>query len=175
LLRKLSASRLRTASADSAPDLDIPAAALAAPGAASRQILTFTYFTFVCYLSIGLPLAILPAYVHLRMGFSAVLAGLVISVQYIATFVSRPWAGRISDRQGAKVSVLWGMGACTASGFLLLAAVALHSIPWLSFAGPVPAGWHWEPAKASDRPAQRCGASPAPARKIPPRSSLSME
>ena len=87
----------------------------------------------VCYLSIGLPLAILPAYVHLRMGFSAVLAGLVISVQYIATFLSRPWAGRISDRQGAKVSVLWGMGACTASGLLLLAAVALHFSPWLSF------------------------------------------
>ena len=99
----------------------------------TRQILTFTYFTFICYLSIGLPLAILPAYVHLRMGFSAVLAGLVISIQYIATFLSRPWAGRISDRAGAKVSVLWGMGACTASGFLLLAAVALHFSPWLSF------------------------------------------
>ena len=97
------------------------------------QILTFTYFSFICYLSIGLPLAILPAYVHLRMGFSAVLAGLVISVQYIATFLSRPWAGRISDRQGAKVSVLWGMAACTASGFLLLAAIALHSVPWLGF------------------------------------------
>jgi hypothetical protein len=29
------------------------------------------------------------------MGYSAVLAGLVISVQYIATLASRPWAGRI--------------------------------------------------------------------------------
>ena len=50
------------------------------------------------------------------MGYSAALAGLVISIQYIATLASRPWAGRISDRAGAKVSVLWGMGACTASG-----------------------------------------------------------
>jgi MFS family permease len=98
-----------------------------------REIVTFTYFTFVCYLSIGLPLAILPAYVHLRMGFSAVLAGLVISIQYIATFLSRPWAGRISDRQGAKIAVLWGMGACTGSGVLIAAAVALHRSPWLSF------------------------------------------
>ncbi len=109
------------------------AQARSAIAADTRQILTFTYFTFVCYLSIGLPLAILPAYVHLRMGFSAMLAGLVISIQYIATFLSRPWAGRISDRQGAKVSVLWGMGASTASGFFLLAAVALHFKPWLSF------------------------------------------
>ncbi|HEY1987303.1 MAG TPA: MFS transporter [Terracidiphilus sp.] len=99
----------------------------------ARHIIGYVYFTFVCYLSIGLPLAILPAYVHLRMGFSAVLAGLVISIQYIATFLSRPWAGRISDRRGAKVSVLWGMGACTASGIFLLAAVALHVWPWLSF------------------------------------------
>jgi MFS family permease len=99
----------------------------------TRHIIGYVYFTFVCYLSIGLPLAILPAYVHLRMGFSAVLAGLVISIQYIATFLSRPWAGRISDRRGAKISVLWGMGACTSSGILVLLAVALHHWPWLSF------------------------------------------
>lgn len=85
------------------------------------------------YLSIGLPLAILPAYVHLRMGFSAVLAGLVISVQYIATFLSRPWAGRISDGRGAKVSVLWGMACCGASGIFLLAATGLRHTPWLAF------------------------------------------
>jgi MFS family permease len=99
----------------------------------TRHILSFVYFTFVCYLSIGLPLAVLPPYVHLRMGYSAMLAGLVISVQYIATLASRPWAGRISDRAGAKVSVLWGMGACTASGAMLVAAAAVHLVPWLSF------------------------------------------
>jgi MFS family permease len=69
------------------------------------------------------------------MGYSATLAGLVISIQYIATFLSRPWAGRISDHQGAKVAVLWGMAACTLSGLLLLAAAALHRDPaWLSLA-----------------------------------------
>ncbi|HEY1895684.1 MAG TPA: MFS transporter [Terracidiphilus sp.] len=133
LLPKFNSVGLEEASTDGAAAWDLPAASIAAPTADTRQILTFTYFTLICYLSIGLPLAILPAYVHLRMGFSAVLAGLVISIQYIATFLSRPWAGRISDRQGAKVSVLWGMGACTASGFLLLIAVALRVSPWLSF------------------------------------------
>jgi MFS family permease len=99
----------------------------------ARHIVGYVYFTFVCYLAIGLPLAVLPEYVHLRMGYHASLAGLVISIQYIATFLSRPWAGRISDRVGAKVSVLWGMAACTASGLLLLGAAALHRNPaWLS-------------------------------------------
>jgi MFS family permease len=99
----------------------------------TRHILSYVYFTFNCYLSIGLPLAVLPTYVNLRMGYSAVLAGLVISIQYIATLASRPWAGRISDRAGAKVSVLWGMSACTASGAFLILAAALHDLHWLSF------------------------------------------
>jgi MFS family permease len=116
----------------------IPAPASLATNGGTRHILGFVYFTFVCYLSIGLPLAVLPPYVHYRMGYSAALAGLVISIQYIATLLSRPWAGRISDRAGAKVSVLWGMGACTTSGaFLVAAAAALHVSPphvnlWLS-------------------------------------------
>ena len=106
----------------------------AADRSSPRHILSFVYFTFICYLSIGLPLAVLPPFVHLRMGYSAMLAGLVISIQYIATLASRPWAGRISDHLGAKVSVLWGMAACTASGALLMGAAALHSIHWISFA-----------------------------------------
>ncbi|HEV2447640.1 MAG TPA: hypothetical protein VGS58_17035, partial [Candidatus Sulfopaludibacter sp.] len=109
MLRRILPLRLRQASPGGASAWDMPSAALTSPRVDAAQIFTFTWISFVVYLAIGLPLAILPAYVHLRMGFSAVLAGLVISVQYIATFVSRPWAGRISDRQGAKLSVLWGM------------------------------------------------------------------
>jgi len=100
----------------------------------ARHIAGYVYFTFICYVSIGLPLAVLPPFVHLRMGYSAVLAGLAISVQYIATLVSRPWAGRISDHMGAKVSVLWGMGCCAASGALLIGVAASHEVHWLSFA-----------------------------------------
>ncbi|HEY1902446.1 MAG TPA: MFS transporter [Terracidiphilus sp.] len=100
-----------------------------------RSILGYVYFSFICYLSIGLPLAVLPTFVHLRLGMHAALAGLVISIQYIATFLSRPWAGRISDHAGAKISVLWGMAACTLSGLLLLlAAVAFRFSPSLTFA-----------------------------------------
>ena len=35
---------------------------------------------------------------------------------------------------GAKVSVMWGMAGCTASGALLMGAAALHGVHWLSFA-----------------------------------------
>lgn len=106
-----------------APDLPI---------GSTRHILGFVYFTCIVYLSIGLPLAVLPPYVHLRMGYSAALAGLVISIQYVATLASRPWAGRISDHVGAKVAVLWGMGLVTVSGAVLILAAMAHSVRWLS-------------------------------------------
>jgi MFS family permease len=100
----------------------------------TRHILSFVSFTFIVYISIGLPLSVLPTFIHLGMGYSAFLAGLAISVQYIATLVSRPWAGRISDHKGAKVSVLWGMAASTVSGALVILAALLHDVRWLSLA-----------------------------------------
>ena len=135
MLRRIIAPPLKQAAPGGAPAWDIPADALPSARADAGHILTFTFFSFVVYLAIGLPLAILPAYVHLRMGLSAVLAGLVISVQYIATFLSRPWAGRISDRQGAKLSVLCGMAACTVSGLLLVFSAKVPGLAWISFAG----------------------------------------
>lgn len=123
---------------DTSPTERFSGSATDASPVGAWQIVGYTYFTLICYLSIGLPLAILPEYVHLRMGYSAALAGSVISIQYIATFLSRPWAGRISDHAGAKVSVEWGMGACLLSGALLLFAALLHRNPaWLSLAALV--------------------------------------
>lgn len=117
------------------PSMPHSSAQFKEPGSSSAttwQIVSYTAFTFIVYLSVGLPLAVLPAYVHLHMGFSAALAMLAISAQYIATFISRPMAGHISDHSGAKVAVLWGMALCTVSGGLLLSAALLRGIPWLS-------------------------------------------
>lgn len=114
------------------PSTDVSDPPSAVSVGSARHILGFVYFTFISYISIGLPLAVLPPYVHLRMGYSATLAGLIVSIQYIATLISRPWTGRICDHHGAKVAVLWGMGISAGSGILLAAAAVLHNIPWLS-------------------------------------------
>jgi len=156
----------------SAPATIASRSSLAASGA-TRSILTFSYFTLIVYVSVGLPLAVLPAFVHLRMGMHAALAGLVISIQYIATFLSRPWAGRISDSAGAKISVLWGMAACALSGFFLLAAVALHFSATLTFGALVLSrlalGW----VRALVPRERHCGVFPAPGRSTQLKSSRS--
>lgn len=97
------------------------------PSGNSLQIAGYTAFTFLVYLAMGLPLAVLPAHVHVTMGFSTTLAGFVISVQYMATLLSRPWCGRICDTRGPKVAVVWGMALCALSGLLLMLAPLLHA------------------------------------------------
>ncbi|EPN16606.1 major facilitator superfamily transporter, partial [Pseudomonas syringae pv. actinidiae ICMP 19070] len=58
--------------------------------AVTQTVISIVMFTFIGYLNIGIPLAVLPGYVHSDLGFGAVIAGLVISVQYLATLISRP-------------------------------------------------------------------------------------
>ena len=102
--------------------------------AGARQVSGSIYFTLVSYLSVGEPLAVLPQYVHLRLGMSVAMAGLVIGLQSLATLASRPWVGWLCDRKGAKVSVQWGMAACSASGAAMICAAAFQSSRWLGFA-----------------------------------------
>ncbi|HHA1296445.1 MFS transporter [Enterobacter ludwigii] len=91
------------------------------------RIVSVVIFNFASYLTIGLPLAVLPGYVHDVMGFSAFWAGLVISLQYFATLLSRPHAGRYADLFGPKRIVIVGLCGCFLSGLgYLLAATTSH-------------------------------------------------
>ncbi len=95
------------------------------------RIIPVVAFSFVLYFSVGIPLAILPSYVHLRLGVSTFLAGLLISLQYIATFASRPRAGHMADTLGPKRTVMYGLAACAVSGgFVAVAWLLQHSL-WL--------------------------------------------
>jgi len=100
----------------------------------TAQVVAIVIFTFIGYLNIGIPLAVLPSYVHNDLGFSAVVAGLVISVQYLATLLSRPTASRIIDNLGSKRAVMWGLAGCGLSGVFMLACHFLTPWPWLSLA-----------------------------------------
>jgi MFS family permease len=95
----------------------------------TRRIVQIVLFTFLAYLVIGMQLAVLPPFVHSELGFGAVLAGLVISTQYVATLLSRGFAGRTSDTAGPKRAALIGLVACAISGLLMIAAALLRAWP----------------------------------------------
>ncbi|MEX3020378.1 MFS transporter [Kluyvera sp. STS39-E] len=98
------------------------------------RIVSVVIFNFASYLTIGLPLAVLPGYVHDVMGYSAFWAGLVISLQYFATLLSRPHAGRYADQLGPKKIVVFGLCGCFLSGLGYLLASLGSGWPLMSLA-----------------------------------------
>ena len=93
------------------------------------QIVSIVLYTFIAFLCIGLPIAVLPGYVHDQLGFSAVIAGLTIGSQYLATLLSRPLAGRVCDTIGTKLAIVYGMSGIAISGVLTAMATLLESVP----------------------------------------------
>ena len=96
------------------------------------RIIPCVLFTFFCYLTVGLQLAVLPTYVHQDLGFGPVMTGLVVSMQSIATLITRAPAGSLSDTIGPKRSVIRGQIIGAASGVLLLMAYAFARHPAFS-------------------------------------------
>jgi MFS family permease len=86
------------------------------------RIAITAFLSFLVYLVIGMQLAVMPVFAHVTLGFSPLIAGIVVSMQYVATLLSRPRAGIMSDTTGAKRTVTIGLWACIASGALLIAA-----------------------------------------------------
>ncbi len=93
------------------------------------------------------------------MGFSAFWAGLTISLQYFATLMSRPHAGRYADLFGPKSIVVLGLCGCFLSGVSYLLADWTRAWPVASLAllclGRVILGV----GQSLAEPAPRCGAS----------------
>ncbi|SDI49070.1 MFS transporter [Pseudomonas panipatensis] len=112
--------------------MSVDTAAAPSNAAVTLEVVSVVLFTFLAYLTIGIPLAVLPGYVHHDLGFGSVLAGLVISVQYLATLLTRPYAGTVIDTLGPKRAVLYGMAGCAASGLCMLLSVMLQGLPALS-------------------------------------------
>ncbi|WP_407309283.1 MFS transporter [Pseudomonas sp. nanlin1] len=98
------------------------------------QIISIVFYTFIAFISIGLPIAVLPGYVHDQLGFSAVVAGLTIASQYLATLLSRPLAGRMADGLGTKRTIIVGLSGIAVSGALTLLSTLLQSSPDASLA-----------------------------------------
>ncbi|MBK4736681.1 MFS transporter [Noviherbaspirillum pedocola] len=94
----------------------------AAASATTRQVVAVLLFNLAGYFLIGLPIAVVPSLVHETLGFGVVMAGAAVSSQYLATLLSRAWAGRLCDVRGPKIAVQRGMLMFAGSGVCMLAA-----------------------------------------------------
>jgi len=98
------------------------------------QILSIVGFTFLGFMSIGLPMAVMPGLIHHDLGFSALVAGLVIGLQYLVTLLVRPFSCRVIDSAGPKQALICGLAGCALGGLLMLLATLWLALPLLSLA-----------------------------------------
>lgn len=104
-------------------------------------LLPITLAVFIGFLTIGLPLPVLPLHVHDGLGMSTLVVGIVIGAQFAAALLSRAWAGNLADTRGAKRAVVMGFLLASSSGIAYLASLAFTQSPttsvWILLLGRV--------------------------------------
>jgi MFS family permease len=97
-------------------------------------MLPITLAVFVGFLTIGLPLPVLPLHLHYTLGLSNVLVGVGVGGQFAASLLSRAPAGAFADTRGSKRGMIFGLLIAALSGLAYLASLAFVVTPAVSFA-----------------------------------------
>jgi MFS family permease len=98
------------------------------------KLLPIMAAVFTSFVLVGLALPVLPLHLHQGLSFGAFVVGLVTGSQFIASLLSRVWAGSFADARGGKRAVIIGLVASFCAGLVYLASLAALGQPTVSMA-----------------------------------------
>lgn len=100
---------------------------------AQGRLLLLTAILFISYLCVGMSLPVVPIFVTGQLGLGNVWAGLGVGIAFLATVLSRAYAGTQSDRAGAKSAVTRGLVFYVSGALVSLVAGLLVHSPWTAY------------------------------------------
>jgi predicted MFS family arabinose efflux permease len=99
----------------------------------TRSFLLVCTGSFSGLLTMGLPLAVIPDYVHDVLGFDMIVAGFTVGAQSVATVLTRKYAGHQCDTAGGRWTTRRGLLASALAGALYLASTLVGaSMPFVA-------------------------------------------
>lgn len=99
----------------SSTSADVLASESAQATTALRQL---SVVVFLGFLTMGLPIAVLPRHVSGALGFGATVVGIVMGAQSVVTLLTRQLGGSLADTRGGREIVRRGLLVCAASGLI---------------------------------------------------------
>ncbi|WP_223582436.1 MFS transporter [Sphingobacterium sp. GVS05A] len=87
---------------------------------------------FAIYLCIGITLGTVPALIKNELHFSPLIVGAVVGIQFIATLLTRAFAGKIADTKGAKTAKQYGVIMTMLTSLIYMTAYHLRDFHLLA-------------------------------------------
>lgn len=87
-----------------------------------RILMPLVAIVFIGFMTVGMPLPVLPILVNATMSKSAIMVGGVVGLQSLTTVLTRQYAGSVVDRQGPKTATIRGLALCAMVGLIYMAS-----------------------------------------------------